>query len=136
MNEDKQLIVSYTKKDFRVDTYMASGPGGQHRNKTQSAVRITHIPTGLFATSHVHKEQGRNKKEAFHKLAEKIKKYHEHLLIKEKFKNNEVIRTYNEPDNRVKDHETGLTESYDDVMIKSRIENLIEQRRFLKTTEE
>lgn len=132
----RELIVSYTRKDFRVDTYMASGPGGQHRNKTQSAVRITHIPTGLVSSCHVHKSQIRNRKEAFEKLAEKIRAHHQKLLYVEKFKNEAIIRTYNEPDNRVKDHDSGLTKTYDEVMLKSDITDLVEARRLSQPQED
>lgn len=64
----RKPLLTLTKKDFRVDTFRAGGKGGQHQNKTDSGVRITHIETGISSESRVHREQHRNKKEAFQKL--------------------------------------------------------------------
>ena len=60
----RELILSITKKDFRIDTFRASGKGGQHRNKTASAVRITHLASGAIGECSNYREQGRNKKDA------------------------------------------------------------------------
>lgn len=79
-------------------------------------MRITHIPTGLVSESRAHKEQPRNKKEAFMKLCQKIKEWHEEKIHKEKIRNTEVIRTYHGVDNRVKDHASGFIQSYNNVM--------------------
>lgn len=111
----RELIVSYTKKDFRIDTFCAGGPGGQHQNKTQSGIRITHLPTGLFSVCREHKSQGQNKSVAFKRLAELIKNYHKNLIVQERVKNEEIIRTYHEQDNRVTDHASGLKQSYTDI---------------------
>lgn len=75
----KELILSITKKDFRIDTFKASGKGGQHRNETSSAVRITHIQSGAVGECSNHREQGRNKAEAFRRLvsSDKFKKWHQ-----------------------------------------------------------
>lgn len=75
----------------------------------------------------MHKEQPRNKAAAFKKLAEKIKKWHTDQLIIEKFRSQETIRTYHAVDNRVKDHESGFTQSYDEV--KADIGDMVEARR-------
>lgn len=64
----KQKLLSLTKKDFKIETFKAGGKGGQHQNKTDSAVRITHIATGISAESREHRSQSQNKKEAFRKL--------------------------------------------------------------------
>ena len=61
-------LLSLTKKNFRIDTFRSGGKGGQHQNKTESGVRITHIETGFSAECRRHREQPRNKKEAFIKL--------------------------------------------------------------------
>lgn len=61
-------IFSLTKKDFRIDTFRSGGKGGQHQNKTDSGVRITHIITGLSSECRKYKSQIQNKKEAFIKL--------------------------------------------------------------------
>lgn len=65
----KKLLFSLTKKDFRVDTYRCSGPGGQHRNKTSSGVRITHIASGVAVECCEERSQHTNKKKAFNRLA-------------------------------------------------------------------
>jgi len=64
----REKLLTLTKKDFRIDTYRGSGPGGQHRNKTDSCVRITHPLSGRSASCCKHRSQARNKKEAFIKL--------------------------------------------------------------------
>lgn len=67
----KEKLFSLTQKDFRVDTFRASGPGGQKRNKTDSAVRIVHIETGISAEAKDGKSQPQNRKKAFERLCNK-----------------------------------------------------------------
>lgn len=112
----RELIVRYTRKDFRVDTFCAGGPGGQHQNKTQSGVRITHVETGLSAECREHRHQGRNKRTAFRKLGERLKLYWRQQLATERTRNLATVRTYHEPDNRVVDHRTGKRSTYDRVL--------------------
>ena len=64
----RELVLSLNKSDFRIDTFRAGGKGGQKQNKTESAARITHIATGISYESRLHREQSRNKKDAFNKL--------------------------------------------------------------------
>ncbi len=64
----KKLLFSITKDDFEFQAIRAGGPGGQHQNKTSSAIRITHKPSGASAISREHKSQLQNKKSAFTKL--------------------------------------------------------------------
>ena len=85
-------------------------------NTTSSGVRITHIATGLSAEGTLTRSQAQNKVIAFHKLADKILKWHVTQEEKIKVRSTEVIRTYNSPDNRVKDHLSGFTQNYTDVM--------------------
>ena len=126
----RQLIWSASKKDFRVDTFRGQGPGGQHRNKTDSAVRITHIESGLSASSQSEKSQRVNKKIAFHRLVSLLlDKY----VYKEKRKprcqsGTEVTRSYHEPEDRVTDHVTGKKFSYRHTIGKGEIGTLIENR--------
>jgi len=65
---NREPLLSLTKKDFRVDTFKSGGKGGQHQNKTNSGVRITHIATGISYECREEREQSRNKKKAFKKL--------------------------------------------------------------------
>lgn len=69
----KQLLFSITKKDFRVEFYRGSGAGGQHRNKTDSACRITHIASGAVGMSEDERSQYQNKKKAFERLVKSDK---------------------------------------------------------------
>lgn len=109
-------IFPVTKKDLRVDTFCSGGPGGQHQNKTESGVRITHIETGISAECRESRSQKENKRRALHKLAQR-------LLQEERLremKTSEVvktrIRTYHEPRGVVTDHRSGLRYSYDDII--------------------
>ena len=125
----RELIFSATKKDFRVDTFCSGGPGGQHQNKTRSGVRITHIPTGISAECREERHQGVNKKRAWDKLCQLLVQYVKNREAKKYNISTEVIRTYNEPDNRVKDNVSGLTKTYDEVIIDGNESGLIEARR-------
>lgn len=118
MTEQKrELIATYTRKDFRVDTFRGTGPGGQHRNKTDSCVRITHIASGLVASACDHRSQHVNRKTAFHKLAEQIKRWHAAKDIAERPERvGETIRHYHGADNRVKDVASGQTFSYREIV--------------------
>jgi peptide chain release factor 2 len=103
------------KKDFNVQTFRASGPGGQHRNKVETAVRITHIATGVTAEATNSRSQADNKKAAFQKLVMKLVAYYKEEGVKERKINlgwGEKIRTYHEPRGVVKDHRTGVEASY------------------------
>lgn len=111
--------ISLDFNDLRIDTYRASGAGGQHVNVTDSAVRITHKPTGIVAECQDERSQHKNKQKALVLLKSKIiiyeknKQKHEvdsyrRNLIGSGFRS-EKIRTYNYPDNRITDHRFNLT---------------------------
>lgn len=76
--DDKELLFSLTKKDFIIQPFKASGPGGQHRNKNATAIRIIHPDSGAKAECKEYKSQHQNKKEAFKRLveAEEFKRWH------------------------------------------------------------
>ena len=76
--KSKKLLFSITKNDFRIDTFRSGGKGGQHQNKTNSGVRITHIASGAVGECREHRSQHQNKQEAFMRLvnSEKFKKWH------------------------------------------------------------
>ena len=125
----KQLVYSVTKKDLLIDFFIASGPGGQHRNKVETACRIKHKESGLVYECTKYKRQSQNKKEAFRKLAKKI---HVWWQMKEsanrpEYKiSNKTIRTYNECGDRVVDHRTKKQYSYKKTVGKKDISVIIE----------
>ena len=114
MPEMEEVDVQINKSDLRIDTYRASGAGGQHINKTDSAVRITHLPTGIVATSQDGRSQHDNRDKAMKALVARVYDYFqsqqtEAIDSERKSKvgtgdRAEKIRTYNYPQNRVTDH--------------------------------
>lgn len=97
----------YTKKDFKIEWFSGTGPGGQNRNKVQTCVRITHIPSGLQATGQRDRSRTTNFRNAFNDLGAKLKPWIREQIKKEapeRSKTTETIRTYHYADNRVTDH--------------------------------
>lgn len=108
------------KTDLRIQFFRSSGPGGQHRNKVETAVRITHKATGVTAEASDSRSQSDNRTAAFLRLVDKLIEHYRGEMCEQERKINsgwaEKIRTYHEPRNTVKDHRTGATHPYSDVI--------------------
>ncbi len=119
MAEPEDVEVDLKPEDYRVDRFCSSGPGGQHVNKTSSAIRLTHYETGIVVSCQDEKSQHKNLAKALrvlksriyeHKRQDEQKKRSEERLSKiGSGDRSERIRTYNFPENRVTDHRIGLT---------------------------
>ena len=124
------------KADLRVDTFRASGAGGQHVNKTDSAVRLTHLPSGIVVECQDERSQLKNRVRAMALLQAKLldKARSEHRAAEAETRRNlvgsgdrsERIRTYNFPQGRVTDHRVGLTLYKLDEIIEGRLDQLID----------
>lgn len=134
--EAEEVEVKIDAKDLRIDVMRASGAGGQHINTTDSAVRITHHPTGIVVYCQDGRSQHANRDKAMKILVSRIKAAEEEKIVKEASDarlaqigtgdRSERIRTYNYPQNRITDHRIGLTLHSLDVVIGGKMENIID----------
>ena len=128
--------VDIKKSDLKIDTFRASGAGGQHVNKTESAIRITHLPTGTVSESQDGRSQHKNKEIAMTQLLRRIQEQkreeHENKLASKRKSlvgtgdRSDKIRTYNYPQNRVTDHRIGLTLYNLDQIVEGQVGPIIE----------
>lgn len=135
--EAEEVDLKIEEKDLKIDVYRASGAGGQHVNKTESAVRITHLPTGFVVACQDERSQFKNKDRAMRILRSRIYDMQRAQLDQERAvdRKNQVgsgdrserIRTYNFPQGRVTDHRINLTlYKIDDVMNGTALDEVIE----------
>ncbi|MEC1259258.1 peptide chain release factor 1 [Bacillus swezeyi] len=134
--EAEEVEVEIHEKDIRVDTFASSGPGGQSVNTTMSAVRLTHLPTGVVVSCQDEKSQIKNKEKAMKVLRARIYDKFQQEAQAEYDQNrksavgtgdrSERIRTYNFPQNRVTDHRIGLTIQKLDQILEGKLDEVID----------
>ncbi len=134
--EVEDVEVEILDKDIKVDTYRSSGAGGQKVNKTDTAIRITHFPTGIVVTSQDERSQLKNKEKAFQVLRSRIYDYYKTKADSQYASErksqvgtgdrSEKIRTYNFPQNRVTDHRIGFTIQKLDRVMEGELDEVIE----------
>jgi len=136
MPEADEIDVEINQNDLRIDTYRASGAGGQHINKTDSAVRITHLPSGIVVQCQEERSQIKNRAKAMKMLyarlleSEKSRQVEQERATRKQQvgtgERSEKIRTYNFPQNRVTDHRIGLTLKKLDLIMQGLMSEIIE----------
>ena len=145
MPEAEDVEVDIDMNDVRVDTYRASGAGGQHVNKTDSAIRMTHLPTGIVVQCQDERSQMKNRQKALKVLKTRLydqKLREQESEISEQRKSlvksgdrSDKIRTYNFPQNRVTDHRIGLTLYNLSNIVAGDLHELIEKLQMAERTE-
>ncbi|MDP6684804.1 MAG: peptide chain release factor 1 [Candidatus Marinimicrobia bacterium] len=144
--EAEDADIEVRDEDLKIDTYRASGAGGQHVNKTESAIRITHLPTGLVVTCQDEKSQHKNRTAAMKVLRSRLLAAEEERLAQERAETRRSlvstgdrsakIRTYNFPQNRVTDHRINYTAHNLENMINGDLIPFIEQLQLAEQQEQ
>ncbi len=134
--EAEEVEVEIAEKDIRVDLFRSSGAGGQKVNKTETAIRITHFPTGIVVSCQDERSQLKNKEKAFRVLRARLYDYYNSRQSSQEAQNrkslvgtgdrSERIRTYNFPQSRVTDHRIGLSLYSIDAFMMGEIDEMIE----------
>ena len=134
--EAEEVEFTINPDDLRIDVYRASGAGGQHVNTTDSAVRITHIPTGVVVACQDERSQHKNKAKALKELQSRLYTTHKEKQAAETAQQrkeqvgmgtrSEKVRTYNYPQNRVTDHQVEVTLSKLDIIMEGNLDDIIE----------
>ncbi len=143
--EADDVEVQIDPKDLKIDVYRSSGPGGQSVNTTDSAVRVTHVPTNLVVTCQDEKSQHKNKAKALKilkaRLLDRMEEEQNAEISKERKSQvgsgdrSERIRTYNFPQNRVTDHRIGLTLYHLEAILEGKLDEVIDPLAFHYQTE-
>jgi peptide chain release factor 1 len=143
--EAEEVDVQINQNDLRIDTFCSSGPGGQSVNTTYSAVRITHMPTGVVVSMQDEKSQIKNREKAMRVLRARLQeieeqKQHDALSAERKSMvgsgdRSEKIRTYNFKENRVTDHRIGMTVYQLDLVMEGALDEFIDALRTHYQTE-
>ena len=143
--EAKEADIDIRSEDLKIDTYRASGAGGQHVNKTESAIRITHLPTGLVVTCQDESSQHKNRAAALKVLRSRMLAAEEERLATARAKERKTlvstgdrsakIRTYNFPQGRITDHRINYTAYHLEDMLDGDISNMIESLRIAEQQE-
>lgn len=136
MPEAEEVDVKINPADLKIDTYRSQGAGGQNVNKTESAVRVTHLPTGIVVSCQTEKAQLQNKEICMQMIRAKVQDFYqsqqdnaranERKLKVGTGERSEKIRTYNYPQNRVTDHRIGFTINQLDRVMEGDLESIIE----------
>lgn len=134
--EVEDIEINIDEKDLKVDTLRSSGAGGQHVNKTESCIRLTHIPTGIVVLCQDERSQTKNREKAMKVLKSRLYEHFQSQYNKEYSENrksqvgtgdrSERIRTYNFPQGRVSDHRIGLTIHYIDNFLMGDLDEMVE----------
>lgn len=135
--ELEEVDVEILDKDLKIDTYRSSGAGGQHVNKTDSAVRFTHLPTGIVVTCQDERSQIKNRERAMNILRSKLYDFYQEQKDKQYAQDRKIqigtgdrsekIRTYNYPQSRITDHRINYTTHNLDTFMDGDIQDIIDE---------
>ncbi len=138
--EAEETDIDINNEDLKIDVYRSSGPGGQSVNTTDSAVRITHLPSGTVVTCQDEKSQHKNKAKALRVLRSRLYEVEEAKRQKERAESrksqigsgdrSERIRTYNYPQNRVTDHRINLTSHKLEQILQGELDEIVENLKY------